>query len=854
MGGGADPALESARELRRAGAGRSDVERLLSRQAGLRDASIELRRAVHVVHCRASGLRRRGRLPSRAAGGGASCPAAVVCAVSYACGGSVLFQIYNVVFLVSAAWLPLAFLTAERMLAERSWKQSVWFGVTLAMMTLGGDPQTAYHAGLLALLYACFVKRPEPEVEQLMASSKSHRFRLVRRLAVSRAGLLGLAAGVGGLLAAIQILPAWEWNRVSDRAAFDRPRSLHEARSYLSDWIAGRAHKYQEFSDISQEMAQGIFGPPEPETHHAAIYDYSLSPRRLAEAVWPNFSGRLFPENRRWLAALPDEGRAWTPSIYAGLLPLLLALSGLRFWRGPTRQRWLSWVLLLSVLAALGWYGLGWLTQQARAALVDETEFPIGAPVGGLYWLLVNVLPGYAQFRYPAKWLVPATLALGLLAAGGWDRAFDQRPARLRWILVALGGVSLALLGGLMTLEPQWTAWLATVPKDDYFGPLDVVGSWYELYGALAQTTILCGVFWWLLGRAGVSHGWSWAAAALTAAELALAQGGLIATAPNEIFTTPSPLAARMAEQDAKDGILNYRVFRDSPKQWSPPEPRGGESRNRQQANARWERETLFPKYHLLERGPSISLVESSNTMMSQDFALFMFEARSFYTKTSSRVPPVSILAALSAKYFILQEQPTNGKGWTQFPEDVLWQYDGARSRAYLSHTTNRWPVNSNDPRGAAQEALWTLVASHNGAAIIESSTYLPSDDWPGDPPSPAETCTFVRDDPQRIEIDAALEQPGLLVLGDLYFPGWTASATNEATGETTPLEIFRTNRIMRGVFLPPGKHRVTFAYRPATFYLGATLSGLAWLTLLGAALLPKLQRPPARPIASDSI
>ena len=89
----------------------------------------------------------------------ASTLAAGVCALSYAFCGNVLVQHANVVFLVGAAWLPLGLLAADRMLVGRSLKAAVGFGVVLALMVTGGDPQMAYHAGLLAALYALILWR-----------------------------------------------------------------------------------------------------------------------------------------------------------------------------------------------------------------------------------------------------------------------------------------------------------------------------------------------------------------------------------------------------------------------------------------------------------------------------------------------------------------------------------------------------------------------------------------------------------------------------------------------------------------------------------------------------------------------
>ena len=80
-----------------------------------------------------------------------------------------LFQYSNVVFLVGAAWLPLAVLAADRMMlqgtearcegsgvrARVGW--AVVFGVVLALMTLGGNAEMAYHAGLAAAMYAVWL-------------------------------------------------------------------------------------------------------------------------------------------------------------------------------------------------------------------------------------------------------------------------------------------------------------------------------------------------------------------------------------------------------------------------------------------------------------------------------------------------------------------------------------------------------------------------------------------------------------------------------------------------------------------------------------------------------------------------
>lgn len=72
----------------------------------------------------------------------------------------------------------------------------------------------------------------------------------------------------------------------------------------------------------------------------------------------------------------------------------------------------------------------------------------------------------------------------------------------------------------------------------------------------------------------------------------------------------------------------------------------------------------------------------------------------------------------------------------------------------------------------------------------------------------------------------ASGSRPGLLILADLFYPGWRA----ELDGQ--PVEILRVNYVLRGIALPPGEHRVVFRFAPTSLYtgLGMTLAGLVVL------------------------
>ena len=78
------------------------------------------------------------------------------------------------------------------------------------------------------------------------------------------------------------------------------------------------------------------------------------------------------------------------------------------------------------------------------------------------------------------------------------------------------------------------------------------------------------------------------------------------------------------------------------------------------------------------------------------------------------------------------------------------------------------------------------------------------------------------------LKVDAAC--PGLLVLPDVYYPGWKASVNGQDE------RIHPTNGAFRGVVVPEGTSRVEFRYAPRAFPLGVALAiaGLAGFLLLG--------------------
>jgi hypothetical protein len=304
-----------------------------------------------------------------------------------------------------------------------------------------------------------------------------------------------------------------------------------------------------------------------------------------------------------------------------------------------------------------------------------------------------------------------------------------------------------------------------------------------------------------------------------------------------------SPLAKAVAEHSGPEAEHQYRVFRASPGAWPQPESVADAGRNRQRAMARWERQTLAPRYHLLEREPALSFVESSTTMTSHDLAMFFKIARLNGYRRPGQVgePHGAVVNGLSAKYVILPPDFSfpNHERLADFDGAVLWKNSYAWPRAWVVHYVRLGETPTRgDPLSLDWSTTWATASMDrpDPLAVVEPAEAIPGEmllvgeNRKLRKEGPAYGMSkIVVDRPQHIEIEAELEKPGLLVLSDLYYPGWAAEMRDEETGETSPLDIVRTNRIMRGVFLPAGRHRVTFGYRPRSFYWGAAISVIAW-------------------------
>jgi hypothetical protein len=858
-------------------------------------------------------------------------PGTILASASYAFGAPVLGLYANVIYLVGAAWLPLGALAVDRLVRGGSPRAAVGLGAVLALQVLGGDPQAAYVTAMAGGLYAIGLSAAGPPgrlgrgrlalglaglvflwigavvlaawraagtgtgaAMAFPAASSSGRWRLlvwgavvvaagvawgygrhregVRRLG-SRLGRLALACGIAGLLAAVQIVPALEVARGSFRAA--------EGTTF-------------------------------------GMYRFSLEPLRLIEALWPNVTGAPLPENRSWLTLgdAPGGPDFWTPSLYLGGATVLLAMAAVgRGGPGPRAPRvGLLALAILGIGCGMGSHGgpLGSIRRVPALAAVlgprDTPDTAEGRPDGTLpdaagspYALLAAAAPGFGSFRFPAKLLTPAAMAMAALAGMGWDRlrAGEGRVARAGGVLLAATGLA---SWAVVTIrrEAIVAAWSAAPQRPALGGPLDAAGAVADLrrgliHGSVATLAVLL-LARLAVRRPGVAGG---LLAVVVAIDLAVANAGIVWTAPQALFDAPSEAARRIAADagagsgaDADGGASGpFRVFRMPP--WQPSDWSARRSRDRIAELAAWDRDTLQPSWGLA-RGVSFAL--SAGVLEDEDYLWFYrtqvrplspANAAGLGAPAARRVRyhPRRGINLWGARYFVL---PIRTDGWigesrgyaALLPRSTLiyplradipaaadqarwrdrqdWQVyrnDAAFPRAWAVHQARVIPPATAAERPRVMErllfqgdALW----SDPGRPVFDPrTTALVEGDDPrrlvgalDRPPPGAPETVVVRDvTPTRVEVDATLAGRGLVVLADAFAPGWRL----EIDGEPAP--ILRVHRLMRGALVASGRHRLVYTYEPLAPRLGAA-GTLAGLVLAGIVLL---RRPPARTMSPDA-
>ncbi|MFN9364971.1 MAG: hypothetical protein ACK6CE_09265 [Planctomycetota bacterium] len=679
---------------------------------------------------------------------GAAWPGRGLATLSYGLAGPVLFAATNAVYLVSAAWLPWG-LAALRYWREPSGKTRAVLGTAAvaALMILGGDPQMAGNLLLLAAGSWCWWGWNESR----------QRWQATGRAAVAWLATTGLVAA----LAAVQILPSWQLSAASSRVDFSAPRSV--AEWLMATWRTGQP----------QSLA-GLWREPEPGSHQADIDEFSQPPWTLGEWIWPGSSGRPFPEWTHWASSLPGAGRMWQPSLYQGLAPLLLAMVALC----RRELRWLGVVAGVALFGSWGWYGPVWLWNEIGLATGWWTPLEgVNRAVGGVYWWLVCLVPGYAWFRYPAKLLILATLAIAVLGGCGWGAltetdatAASTARRRIQWLAGGVLGLSATLL--IVAWSFPWARLEEVAAGDEWFGPFSSATFRWQLVLAGGHTLTVSTILWALLRNADASQSkWHpWTLLGLSAAELLFANAWLCAG----VSLPPLPSQARTAA-----------VY------WGDPQPpvawRETSSSERLAEVVRWEVAAAYPRVHWLwgER-----MLNAPSTIEQRDWQVFLD--------------------------WLAQETPARADGGELLTKQILFESDRVWS---LVNPRTTAEVSGVD---GIERFRLGLIESETGQVVTNEGE-----------PSLQGVGRVTQRTTQTVSVELELAQAGVVFLSEGFAPGWRVAGKELNRDRPLDLSCIRVGNWLRGVWLEPGRYELQFFYSPSGVYWCLAISIFCWLILL---------------------
>jgi hypothetical protein len=504
---------------------------------------------------------------------------------------------------------------------------------------------------------------------------------------------------------------------------------------------------------------------------------------------------------------------------------------------------------------------------------------------GGPYWLLSVGLPGFRMFRYPGKLLTFACLALAALAGLGWDQLAAGNTGRTRAWARALLMASLGLLAAFLAGRGRLAAWMSSgaAGAGSALGPLDVDGALSLISHALVHGTLVLGM---VLELIRLAPRFPRAAAALALVlvtlDLAVASAPLVYSLPQGVFDArPELLDVIDRAERAQPAPGPFRVYRVP--HWDPVGWFVAGAPDRNFTMVQWRRKTLEAKYGLpfgIEYAftagtaeldayqwffhplPQVVTAKLADALRAERGSPLIYYPRRGLDLWNSRYFIVPFyprwgeanrgIAALLADFEIIAPDPTSAtnrdesQGWDEWVKREDWlvvRNRAALPRAWVVHQARRLP-----PAPAAAplptqarlreilypgDAFWTepgrQVYDPRAIAWAEPDTLTALAEWlAGGPPDPRESVAVRYPSPQRVELVAHLERPGVVVLADVDYPGW------QLTVDDKPATIHRVNGLMRGAAVGAGTHRLAYVYTPGSFRLGLALTVGALVTCAG--------------------
>ncbi len=392
--------------------------------------------------------------------------------------------------------------------------------------------------------------------------------------------------------------------------------------------------------------------------------------------------------------------------------------------------------------------------------------------------LVLDYVPGFSKFRNPARAGVFFSLAGSLLSAFALQAMMSweknsRESRRVRSVLLSIAGAGIALWGAVVTGMLD-PVWGA--PKD----PAILQAVRKEAYWSLLFVLVSAGALLALRANKGWLSRAALALPALFFIDMFVfgADQNTSSTNPSDYFRRADPLV-RFLRNDMKNDLFRvntrnqYGMIMD---------------RNQGMVDRIFTLEGYTPL--VLQR----AIAPYNDT---QKFDLLNVKYRTSFDRRTG---------ALS-----LAPNPTY------------------MARAYFLYDV-RVASTEEELAAAFRDPAW----NHTTTAILEHESPVRATPQAGGLHGSVRVTAY---DDNRVELEAASATEGILVLSEVFYPGWRAYVDGAETA------ILRADYNLRAIAFPGGSHHVEFRFTPPPFVTGAWVTAAALVVCLAGLVRPLTRR-----------
>lgn len=700
--------------------------------------------------------------------------AALLCGYMFGCA-----QCYTLG--ATFAWTPLALSLIRMSTKDEPMRYLSLFALVLGLQILAGRPEIFLGAGLVYVCYALMIASVEEKSQSISLS-----FGIKWLLSFA----LALTGGVA--IASPALLPLLELYSVS-------PRAAGLDYSEIARWSAGWFDWLQVF--LAQPFGDLI------------VANFHLN---------PNYPG-LYP---------------YISSLFLGVPLICVSIIGLTTVSWKERAFWLPFLVFFFILSS--------------------GEFGFILP------LWYKMAPGTLVFRYPIKMAVFVLFVLLIAAAWGLRALKEDIVKRSAIVSIAAlcavaAALCLLLLPASGSLIPFIWPQHALISLDD--GTRIIRGAFVN--GMISSLLGLAAMF--VVLRAMQSKADEKAKAhslkilSLLCFVPMMVSGALHLWhfADADFYSDNSLLTDWLK---SRPDISSYRMLSLLPDELLAPASYWNlnDAKKNSVSCSKYEREILEPNVNMDARLPSAYGFGPTETGAYHALYLGVTTRSSIYAPPRlaqagaiSDAPLAALCQITNTRYvFTATNKPDSATHVIQ-STPILDPRHFEQLKEFPALNLRAYAVKDALPR-AFFRRQWTPVENQRLSLAylfaVDRSFFHPEDDvlinnegdWTSVPnPPPADLdyvddskVSLVKETPQSVEIKAAVNDVGFLVLSDLDYPGWIC----EDNG--APRHIYQANGFLRAVYLEPGQHNVVFRYVPGALYEGLALSSFTLLLVASAYAL----------------